>query len=59
MIPGKEALSHLNQEFQKRFGVATTATGIIDAMKAHEVPAEMKNLIVDLERFASLKPGAV
>lgn len=58
MVPGKDAHSQLNQKFQSRFGVTTTSTGIIDAMKAVEVPQEMKSLIKDLERFASLKPGA-
>lgn len=57
MMPGKDTLGHLNQKFQSKFGATMTPTGIIDAMKADEIPQEMKNLIQDLERFASMRPG--
>jgi len=55
VIPGKEALSYLNTELQKRYGVTLTATGIIDAMMIDEIPLEMKKLIAGLESFRMSK----
>ena len=57
MLPGKEALSFLNQQIQERFGVTVTPTAIIDAMKRDEIPAEMKTLIDELSDFSKSKPG--
>jgi energy-coupling factor transporter ATP-binding protein EcfA2 len=55
IIPGKEAISFLNQHLQKVYGVTVTPTAIIDAMKVDEVPAEMQKLIRDIAQFASIK----
>jgi AAA domain, putative AbiEii toxin, Type IV TA system len=55
VIPGKEALSYLNTELQKRYGVTVTTTAIVDAMMIDEVPSEMKNLIEGLAGFCKMK----
>jgi len=55
VIPGKEALSVLNQRLQETYGVSITPTAIVDAMTADEVPSEMKKLIQELSQFASTK----
>jgi hypothetical protein len=55
VIPGKDALSTLNQTLQEEYGVSVTPTAILDAMKASEIPDEMQQLIADLSKFASLK----
>jgi energy-coupling factor transporter ATP-binding protein EcfA2 len=57
-LPGKAAFSRLNEHLQQEFGITVTPTGIIDAMKADEVPAELKRLIGDLDAFARLSPGS-
>jgi len=54
-IPGKEAISVVNQHLQKEYGVSVTATAIIDAMRADEVPSEMQTLIHEVSTFASNK----
>jgi hypothetical protein len=57
MIPGKDALSSLNQELQGQYGVSVTPTSIIDAMRRTDVPEEMKLLIKQLNVFAQIRPG--
>jgi energy-coupling factor transporter ATP-binding protein EcfA2 len=56
MIPGKEAMSVINQRLQDQLGITVTATAIIDAMMVHEVPTEMRHLIESLGEFASHSP---
>ncbi|MFL5071664.1 MAG: hypothetical protein ACJ8D9_18955, partial [Xanthobacteraceae bacterium] len=55
MIPGKEALSALNQHLQEQYGINVTPTAIIDAMRTDEVPAELEQLVRDLSQFAASK----
>jgi energy-coupling factor transporter ATP-binding protein EcfA2 len=55
VIPGKDAMSNLNGELQKTYGVTLTATGIIDAMTIDEVPSEMKALVDELGKFCASK----
>jgi energy-coupling factor transporter ATP-binding protein EcfA2 len=55
VIPGKEALSYLNTQMQKRYAVTLTATGIIDAMIVDEIPSEMRDLMAELKLFCSSK----
>jgi len=52
MIPGKEALSHLNRNLQNEMGVSITPTSIIDAMPLCDVPEEMRVLISMIAKFA-------
>jgi energy-coupling factor transporter ATP-binding protein EcfA2 len=51
-IPGKEALSAINQELQIRDKISLTPTAIIDAMLDQEIPAEMHELLEALDEFA-------
>ena len=53
MVPGKEALSYVNQCLQSACKVSITATGIITAMHKGEIPQEAKSLIFELAEFAS------
>ncbi len=52
VIPGKEALSVLNQYLQQQYGVSVTPTAIIDAMRQEDIPEEMRQLIRDITAFA-------
>lgn len=52
MIPGKEALSYVNQALQVRYGVNVSPTAIIEAMRVSEVPTEIVNLLDHLDSFA-------
>ena len=56
MIPGKEALAYVNFRAQE-YGVSVTPTGIIEAMRADEIPSEAVALVAMLERFATMKVG--
>jgi len=59
MIPGKDALSSINQEMQARHNITVTPTAIIDAMTKDEVPEEMCKLVEKLAEFAKVKPGKI
>ena len=51
IIPGKNALSAINQNLQNQYGVNVTNTAIIDAMLIDEIPHEMNELISSLSSF--------
>ncbi len=51
IIPGKNALSAINQKLQNQYSVNVTSTAIIDAMLIEEIPHEMKGLIESLSNF--------
>jgi energy-coupling factor transporter ATP-binding protein EcfA2 len=53
MIPGKEALSAVNQVLQDRYSVNVTPTAIIEAMRVSEVPTEVADLLARLDSFVS------
>jgi hypothetical protein len=53
VIPGKEAISHLNQHLQHEYGVSLTPTAIIDAMRNDEIPTEVQKLVRDLSEFSA------
>ena len=55
LVPGKDALSDVNGYLQDAFGVSITPVAIIDAMKAEEIPNEMKELIATLVEFSGTK----
>jgi len=59
MLPGKDALSSINQELQNKYGVSVTPTAIIDAMRKDDVPNEMKELVKQLGAFATVKPKKI
>lgn len=52
VVPGKEALSAVNQYLQDQYGVSVTPTSIIDAMLVGEIPDDMKQLIHEISQFA-------
>ena len=56
MIPGKAAMSHLNQELQSRFGVTVTPTAIVDCMTESEIPSGIRDLVQVLHEFGKLSP---
>ena len=53
LIPGKEAISFLNQYLQQKYSVSVTPTSIIDAMHIEEVPGEMCQLLSDIDQFTA------
>jgi hypothetical protein len=53
IVPGKDALSAINQQLQQIHGVSLTPTAIIDAMKLDEVPTEIQGLIQSIDQFAT------
>lgn len=53
VIPGKEAISFLNQHLQDEYGVSITPTAIVDAMRADEIPGEVQKLVQDLSKFSA------
>jgi len=52
VIPGKEALRHINQSLQQNYGISLTPTSIIDAMKTDEIPDEINQLIRTIAAFS-------
>jgi len=56
VIGGKEAISFVNAELQACCSISLTATSIVDAMTAAEVPSEMKTLVDALHAFSKLPP---
>jgi energy-coupling factor transporter ATP-binding protein EcfA2 len=55
VISGKEAVSVFNQYLQSEYGVSVTPAAIVEAMKADEIPEEMKKLLQDISEFALSK----
>lgn len=51
IVPGKQVLSALNAELQPRYKVQVTPRSIIDSMHEDEIPADMRRLVRDMERF--------
>lgn len=52
LVPGKDAMSYLNQHFQSEYSIAITPSAVIDAMRTDEIPDEIRQLIGILDRFA-------
>lgn len=52
LMPGKSALSAINQELQESCSVTITPSIIIAAMREDEIPSEMKSLLVQLDNFS-------
>ncbi|MCY3827126.1 MAG: hypothetical protein OXG10_07105 [Candidatus Dadabacteria bacterium] len=55
LIPGKEAISTVNEHLQNSYGVSVTPAAIVDAMHVDEIPLEMRGLIEELVSFSSLR----
>lgn len=56
VIPGKDAISAINQHLQSKYGVSITPTAIVDAMRRDEVPSEMGDMVRGLFEFSQSKP---
>ena len=55
LIPGKDALSAVNQKLQQLYAVSVTPTGIIDSINRDEIPQDLRSLIDELAKFARIK----
>jgi hypothetical protein len=55
VIPGKETVSMFNQYLQTEYGISVTSASIVDAMRAEEVPEEVKQLLRDISAFSLSK----
>ena len=53
LVPGKDALAAVNRHLQEHYGVSVTATGIVKAIRSHEIPKEMRQLLDDLAKFTA------
>lgn len=56
MIGGKDALSHLNGELQRRHKVSVTPSAIVEAMRADEVPEGIRGMISTIALFIKKSP---
>ena len=52
LIPAKDALSTVNEHLQENYSVNVTFSGIINALCVGEIPAEMRNLLHKISKFA-------
>jgi energy-coupling factor transporter ATP-binding protein EcfA2 len=51
ICPGKRVLSELNRRLQAEAQVSVTTSAIVTAMRANEVPSEMRAILRGLDRF--------
>jgi hypothetical protein len=51
LVPGKETLAALNTHLQENYGITVSASLIIDSFKKEEIPAEMIEILEQIERF--------
>lgn len=54
LVPGKDALSYINQMLQEACSISVTSSGIVSAMRMDDVPIDAKNLILGLAKFAAI-----
>ncbi len=55
VIPGKEALSAVNQMLQETYAISVNPTAIIDSILPDEIPRDLRDLIEALATFARIK----
>lgn len=53
LLPGKSALSAINQEIQAQCAVSIAPSGIVSAMNVDEIPLEMRELIELIGTFSA------
>jgi hypothetical protein len=53
IVPGKEALSRLNDILQERYGISITEAMIIEQMERDKICESLGDLLVSLEEFCS------
>lgn len=51
MVPGKKVLAMLNARLTEKYGISLTPSFIIANHKKIEIPAEMRSLLNEIERF--------
>ncbi len=51
MIPGKDAFSYVNNALQDAYGVNVTYLAVIEAMRISEIPQEVRDLVLQLDKF--------
>jgi len=51
MVPGRDLLSSLNEHLQEEHSISITPTLIINCMRIAEIPAEICELLQELEKF--------
>ncbi|WP_416050282.1 ATP-dependent nuclease [Cupriavidus basilensis] len=51
LVPGKEVLQRFRDRVSELYGVSITEAKVIDTMRIDEIPVDMKELLVQLERF--------
>ncbi|HEX6565254.1 MAG TPA: hypothetical protein VF020_13265, partial [Chthoniobacterales bacterium] len=56
MVSGKELIAELNNYLQGNHGISLTWQAILENCTKQEVPAEMVNLIEELETFRKMSP---
>jgi hypothetical protein len=52
VIPGKEAFSEFNRHLQSEYVVSITPASVIEAMRANEIPEEIRSLMDGIAKFA-------
>lgn len=58
IVPGKQVLSLLNQQLQKKYKITISSGIIISMFKKHEIPEEILSLMDEIDRFRSYLPEA-
>ena len=53
LVPAKTALSAINRHLQEHYGVSVTTAGIINVVRADEIPTEMRELLGNLAEFVA------
>lgn len=53
VVPGKKVLARLNETIQQNYAVTVSARSLVACMFVDEIPAEIRKLIEDLDKFCS------
>jgi predicted ATPase len=56
IVPGKEVFSKFNERIQSEVGVSISPGTVIQAMRADEVPDDLRNTLIGLEEFRKVTP---
>ena len=51
LVPGKEVLAELRQSLSESYGVSLTDTRIVGSFRKEEVPPDLSDFLVALDRF--------
>jgi hypothetical protein len=53
ILPGKEAISHLNSVIQSKYKISVTPSSIVEMMRVDEITEEMRALILMISQFSN------